>query len=233
MSNSVTVNSGSVEALKWLALLLMVGDHVNKYLFNGTLPLLFEVGRMAMPLFGMVLAYNLATYGTNVDFFKRLMIRLFIIGVVSTPFYIALGGVLYNWWPLNIFFTLLVATAVIYAIGLGTPMYRLFAVVIFLCGGALVEFLWPAVLIVIAAYYFCKRPSLITSSFVVISCALLTYTNGNCYALLAIPVAYVATTHNIQFSRFKWVFYTFYPAHLAVLMLIRIPMAKAGYLFLT
>jgi hypothetical protein len=28
---------GTVEALKWFALLLMTGDHVNKYLFNGTI----------------------------------------------------------------------------------------------------------------------------------------------------------------------------------------------------
>lgn len=54
------VPDGTVEALKWLALALMTGDHVNKYLFNGTLPFLFEAGRLALPIFVFVLAYNLA-----------------------------------------------------------------------------------------------------------------------------------------------------------------------------
>ena len=46
--------------MKWLALVLMTGDYVNKYLFNGTLPRLFNAGRVTLPLFVFVLAYNLA-----------------------------------------------------------------------------------------------------------------------------------------------------------------------------
>lgn len=57
------VADGTVEGLKWLGLLLMTGDHVNKYLFNGTLPFLFEAGRLAMPIFVFVLAFNLARPG--------------------------------------------------------------------------------------------------------------------------------------------------------------------------
>ena len=38
----------------------MTGDYVNKYLFNGTLPRLFNAGRVTLPLFVFVLAYNLA-----------------------------------------------------------------------------------------------------------------------------------------------------------------------------
>ncbi|MWQ92496.1 conjugal transfer protein TraX, partial [Escherichia coli] len=35
---AMVIADGTIEALKWLALLAMTGDHVNKYLFNGTLP---------------------------------------------------------------------------------------------------------------------------------------------------------------------------------------------------
>ncbi|MEO9227811.1 MAG: TraX family protein [Devosia sp.] len=31
--------------------------------------------------------------------------------------------------------------------------------------------------------------------------------------------------------RLRWAFYAYYPLHLTALWLIRIPMAKAGYLF--
>nr|WEG85486.1 trbP [Escherichia coli] len=60
---AMVIADGTIEALKWLALLAMTGDHVNKYLFNGTLPYLFEAGRLALPLFVFVLAYNLARPG--------------------------------------------------------------------------------------------------------------------------------------------------------------------------
>jgi hypothetical protein len=36
------IADGTLEALRWLALVLMTGDHANKYLFNGTLPWLFN-----------------------------------------------------------------------------------------------------------------------------------------------------------------------------------------------
>ena len=42
----LVIANGTLEALKWLALLLMTGGHVNKYLFNGTLPWLFNAGRV-------------------------------------------------------------------------------------------------------------------------------------------------------------------------------------------
>ena len=56
------VSDGTIEAMKWLALLSMTGDHVNKCLFNGTLPFLFEIGRLPMPLLIFVLPYNLAQW---------------------------------------------------------------------------------------------------------------------------------------------------------------------------
>ena len=53
------VADGTLEALKGLALLLMSADHVNKYLLNGTVPALFDAGRLALPDFTFVLACNL------------------------------------------------------------------------------------------------------------------------------------------------------------------------------
>lgn len=34
---AIKLDNGTVEALKWIGLLAMTGDHVNKYLFNATL----------------------------------------------------------------------------------------------------------------------------------------------------------------------------------------------------
>ena len=41
--------SGMLEALKWLALILMVGDHVNTTLFDRPLPVLGEVSCIVFP----------------------------------------------------------------------------------------------------------------------------------------------------------------------------------------
>ncbi|EBM5962874.1 TPA: TraX family protein [Salmonella enterica subsp. enterica serovar 16:l,v:-] len=50
----------NVALLKWIALILMIGDHINKYLLNESVPFLYYMGRIAMPLFVYVLAYNLS-----------------------------------------------------------------------------------------------------------------------------------------------------------------------------
>jgi hypothetical protein len=57
--------NGSLEALKWLALLLMLGDHVNKYLLHDAVPVLFDAGRLVMPIFAVVLGYNLGRGSTK------------------------------------------------------------------------------------------------------------------------------------------------------------------------
>ncbi len=58
-ASSLVLANGTVELLKWLALLFMTLDHFNKYVYNGTIPYLFEIGRLAMPLFSFAFAYNL------------------------------------------------------------------------------------------------------------------------------------------------------------------------------
>jgi hypothetical protein len=128
--------------MKWLALLSMTGDHVNKYLFNDTLPFLFEIDRLAMPLFIFVLAYNLARPGIyESGAYLRIMTRLTIFGLLASPAFIALGGLLDGWWPLNIMFALLVITATAYLIEYRTVGSYVTAVVVFLVGGTSVEFM--------------------------------------------------------------------------------------------
>jgi hypothetical protein len=61
----------------------MTGDHVNKYLFNGTLPFLFETGRLALPLFIFILAHNLARHGIfEINAYLRIMTCLQIFGLL-------------------------------------------------------------------------------------------------------------------------------------------------------
>ena len=56
----VELSDGAVEAMKWLGLILMTADHAQKYGLIPAVPGVYEAGRLAFPLFGIVMAYNLA-----------------------------------------------------------------------------------------------------------------------------------------------------------------------------
>ena len=85
---AIVVQDGTIEALKWLGVVLMTLDHINKYFFNATLPGVFELGRLTMPIFGFVLAYNLARPGCLAKgVYGRTMKRMALYGLLATPFY--------------------------------------------------------------------------------------------------------------------------------------------------
>lgn len=226
----LVVSDGMLETLKLLGLILMTGDHINKYLFNGTLPMLFEIGRLALPLFVFVLAYNLARpHALECGVYRRTIIRLMVFGGLATPLFITLGGIRFGgFWPLNIMFTLLAVTVTACLIEKGR-FFR--AGLVFLVGGGLGEFFWPAIVFGLAIWSHCKRPSFMAVTAALIACASLWFTNHNMWALAALPVILLATCFDLRAPRLRLLFYSYYPLHLAVLLMIRIPMRKAGYLF--
>jgi hypothetical protein len=207
-------STGSIEVLKWLALLLMTLDHVNTFLYDRDFPVLYRMGRVAMPLFGFVLAYKLARSGTLANgAYGRVMKRLAVFGLLASPMYVAMVG----WQPLNIMFTLLVAVAVMYLIEKGGRWRVVSATVLFFACGAYVDFSWFGVLHCLAAWCYCKRPDWPALSAWVAATAALYTVNGNLWALAALPVILVASRIDVRMPRHRFVFYAYYPAHLAVL----------------
>jgi len=61
--------------------------------------------------------------------------------------------------------------------------------------------------------------------------AALWFVNSNLHVLAAVPVILLASRLDLHLPRRRWLFYAYYPLHLAALWLLRIPMSKAGYLF--
>jgi hypothetical protein len=76
-----------------------------------------------------------------------------------------------------------------------------------------------------------RRPSWTCLALGIVCCASLQVVNGNAWALAAIPVFLIAMRWKLTMRRYRWVFHVYYPVHLMAIWLIRIPMAKAGYLF--
>jgi len=229
-----TIHDGTVETLKWLAVLLMCADHANKYLFNETLPYCFEAGRIAMPIFVFVLAYNLARPDAGArGIYHRTLVRLSLFAVIATPPFLILGSLTWGWWPLNILFTLLLVTAIVSQIDSAESRGKLrigVAAALFIIGSAFVEFWWPAVALGVGFWAFSKRPNWIAGVAVAVSLLSLYWINGNFWALGVLPIIILASKANIPLPRMRWFFYAFYPLHLIALIFVRIHMIKVGYL---
>jgi uncharacterized membrane protein YhaH (DUF805 family) len=212
--------NGTVEALKWIALALMTLDHTNKYLFHDSMPALFDIGRLTLPLFGFVLAYNLArpdTLGKGI--YPRVLKRLVLYGVIAEIPFIGLGGIAWGWYPLNIMASLFFAVSIIYLIEIGGMSRYALAVIIFILGGAVVEFWWPGVALCVAAWCYCKKPGWLVLIAWIVSIAALYIINRNLWALATFPVIFAAPYIRLNMPRSSRIFYVYYPAHLAVLWL--------------
>ncbi len=219
------MRSGTLEALKWIGLAAMLGDHVNKALFGDQLPALSEIGRIAFPLFALVFGCNLARDNTSGNqywpqTYRRVLRRLLLFGIVAMPFSV-LAFQRWDLLPVNILFTLAVGLGLVWCIRRNDITGALLGSVLFLGGGLLVEFHWPGLLLIVACWACFARPGVAAWLGALASLLLVCVVNGNFYALLALPVAWLVSRFDIELPRNRWLFYVFYPAHLAVLAGLR------------
>ena len=204
------LTDAAVELSKWLALLCMLVDHVNAVFLQRDGGLLVDVlGRLSMPLFAVVMAYNLARPGAC---HVRTLRRLVIFGVIALPAHAYLFG-LVGPWPLNILWTFAVAVGVIVLIEQGS---RCEAAVVFLLGSCLVEY-WHAGTGLVLALWWLFRGGRHGELLAAAAMAALCLVNGNLWALAAIPLLLALNGAGCHVPRSRWLFWAFYPAHLYVL----------------
>ena len=185
---------------------------------HASVPELFAAGRLALPLFGFVLGYNLARPGALAKgVYPRTAGRLAVFGSIATVPFIALGGLGWGWWPFNIMATLLIATLCAWRIEVGGPARLTAAGAVFIVGGALVEFWWPGLAACLLAWAYCRRPSWVTLALWIGAIASLYVINRNLWALAALPLIFAAGQVKLNVPRGRLGFYVYYPAHLAVL----------------
>lgn len=213
----LVISDGTLEAIKWLAMVLMALDHIDKFLLGESNAVLFDLGRMVMPLFGFVLMYNLARPGAlAAGVHRRVMQRLLIFGALSTPVFVALVG----WWPLNILFMLMLSTGIVWLIECGGKLRLVFAVIAFVLASAVVEFWWFGVLVCLGAWGCCRKPTAVRLALWALALASLWIVNRNFAALAALPLIWAAARIEIPMPRHRWIFYGFYPAHLGAIWLV-------------
>ncbi len=216
---SLTLSTGALEALKWLALLAMAADHVNSFWLQGRVGALQATGRLAFPLFAFVLGYNLARHEPPVV--PRLIGRLLLAGLVAQPFFMWLTR---STWHLNVLFTF--ALAAVLLAGWSRAASRPGQVawgVAGLAGGFFVEFGWYGVALVVAAQQACRRQT--RGALLALGAALLALTLWLVSAsgpvawagMAAWPAVLLVRQWAPAWRRRPGVFYVFYPLHLALL----------------
>ena len=214
----IEYKGGTLEALKWFALVLMTGDHINKFFFKDKIEVVFAAGRLVMPIFFFILAYNLARPGARErGVFQRVMFRLLIAGGIASIPFLKLGGLVLGWWPLNIMFTLFVVTLTIYLFEGGRWFL---AMLVFSFGCCFVEYWWFAGVFSIAVWSYFKKPSWLAALIALVACISFRIVNGNDWAIAALPLILLASRFEIKIPRVRNFFYVYYPLHLFVLFFI-------------
>ncbi|WP_369981786.1 TraX family protein [Xanthomonas bundabergensis] len=229
------MTSSARELLKWIAVILMTGDHVAKVLDDGYIPVVSELGRVAFPLFAMVLAYNLAQPGADV---LKSVRRLLLWGIVAQPVH----GLAFGYWvPFNVLLSFALAAAVIWSVQ--QRQWTLLGMCV-LVAPLLVDYSWAGLALVLASWWLFLpqaaaqqtadaapptpgrfdrwgmfRPWRIV--LLALSFGLLCWYNGNGWALLAIPLLAVLARRHFPIPRTRWAFYLYYVGHLALLASLR------------
>jgi TraX protein len=216
---TLVLPDSTLELLKWLAVVLMTIDHVNKYLFAASQPWMFNLGRLAMPIFTSVLAYNLARPGAfDNGAYKRTLGRLLLFGIITTPTYIAIGSTVENtFWPLNIMFLFAAILVCVWFIQIGGAAAKSIMVLSFVAFGLLAEYFWFGIGFGIAIWYYSKRPSWTAAIYAVLCCATLNILSNVYWSLLALPLLFLAHRVDFRVPRLRLWFYAYYPLHLAVI----------------
>ncbi|MDP3333663.1 MAG: TraX family protein [Methylococcaceae bacterium] len=225
----LTVSSGAIECMKWLALITMTFDHANKIIFHAQFTWMYAFGRLAMPLFGFVLAYNLARPATlKSGTYHRVMMRTVLIGMVATPVYKTAfhhSGV----GSLNIIFTLGMATCIIFLIDSSNQsddanlklIIRALAIALFILGGVFVEGQWFGMSYILTAWLYCKSSKVWLLFLWVGSTVGLCLLNDNYWAIATIPIIFIVAKTDFNLPRLRLAFYVYYPLHIAILLCIQ------------
>jgi hypothetical protein len=221
------------DILKLIAILTMTIDHLG-YIFTPSyeMPLRF-IGRISFPIFAFLLAYNL----TQKDLFKKYITRLTSFAVSTSliliPFKYQIGNVL----PLNIFWTLLLGVITIYIIEITNKKFKqnnakYIIIGYILCFSALLssitdyEFFGFLYILSLYSWYKTKHTAFGISTLIisfVMNLHLSVWASIiSCLTSFIFLLPLTKPAKTIRFLKPWWLFYAYYPVHLAILYAVKI-----------
>lgn len=204
------LDSGRQAALWWIAVWLMVVDHVGALFFPDVLA--WRVGgRLVLPIFAVLIAYNMHARGVPAKQYVSRLVPFALIAQI--PYWLAFGPI-----GLNILFTLLlgvVATRSVPALIVALAAGYLFPLEYGIAGVALV----PLFLLWLRADRWVR-----VSLFALLGLVVAALNPSHVLLSLAgvSSLALLAFSHLLPELRRapRWFGYGFYPAHLAVLVAV-------------
>lgn len=200
--------------VKWVAVVVMIVDHVGAVLFPQELA--FRVGgRIAFPAFVALIGYNVGARHVPIDKYLRRMVLF--AGVSQVPFMLA------GFDGLNIFATFALGLIGVALLRGEVPAWWGAALVL----APFVDYGIFGVLLVVVAVEICNR---FRWWLVPVALVLLALAQGSLYwgvaALLVVSGAALAVMAVVAVGvpavprGPRWIFYAFYPAHLLLLVII-------------
>lgn len=214
---------GQLEALKWIGLASMFLDHFGRHLLGyGQDTWVFAFGRIAFPMFVLVLALNLAREGDRAARAARTARRLALWCAVSV-----LPSVWARGEPMlvNVLGTLALGAALCWTFASrGRIALRVAVCVAAAIASSFVEFGLAGVLLVPATYLWCteRRPdAALLVALLLLATTWLNASFGGLPALLGTllfaPIALAVRQVPFPVPRLQLAFYLMYPLHLALI----------------
>lgn len=198
-----------LEHVKWLALLCMTVDHVNHFAFRGANHWMYEVGRLAIPLFSLTFGIGLAYLGD----WKRSLARLLAFALLAQFAWFATDKTDFP----NILFTFALAAVLVQSYArLPVP-----AVLLALVLGAVVEGTYGALSLAVGAYCLERGNVMLGWCLLVVGSVVTCLLSHSLVPALGLPVLCLVRTLPIPPTRrVPSFFYWYYPAHILLLGLI-------------
>lgn len=211
------LSSRAQDLLKLAAIASMVVDHIGALLLPDVI-ILRTIGRFAMPAFALLLGYNLAQRGVPP---KRLIIPLIAFGLLAQPIYVLASSTTHA----NILFafSLGVLIVAIWRNLESQPVARAVIVAPLATASLFTEYpLTATALIVLSERLMTRVTSLDLTAW--IFCALAANVFHPVALVGLLPLLMLFVLRHIGGSRlltWRWFGYTFYPAHLGLLLILR------------
>lgn len=226
------LSSGQIELLKWIALVLMVVDHIGLFFDFDSFR---YIGRVVYPIFAFLAAYNYINSTSNkIGYIKRIC---WWAVIAQVPYYLFIGTKTSS-FNLNILFTLAFGLLVVYLATDCQKPWRWMAIALLIFLSLFVSYGVAGVALVISSYYLLNTQSsqelkaagedLMASNanyarwgalaFVVLVLAVLNHPKHLLATLMSVPIVYLVARSRIKIKRTDGkFFYAFYPVHIAVI----------------
>ncbi len=210
-------------ALKIIACAAMLVDHICLVFFSGSYHALLirgTVGRIAFPLFCFMLCEGFF-HTSNIRKYLR---NLIIAAIISEPIYdMAFSGTFFDPSEQNVIFTLVLALIMYIAMDHLKSKILLQLLVVFAFAAAAyftkVDYVQWGIMTCAVFYFFHGAPNYLSGLSAGIPLIMGYFTYGA--LLCAIPLFFYDEKKGGRLpSVFKYLFYAFYPAHLAIIALI-------------